>query len=97
MAKTNSKTAEAKKMLEQEYKLMENSAAKASDFIHDDLLPILEEFEFNNDDEEYLSGFATHSLFVLLIAKLGEMGYTEKDLRKEIKTYLNSSIGHVLH
>lgn len=92
-----SKSEEVKKMLEQEYQLMENSASIASDFIHDNILPLLEEFEFNNDDEEYMSGFATHSLFVLLVTRLGEMGYTEKDLRKEIKTYLNSSIGHVLH
>lgn len=92
-----SKTEQVKKMLEQEYQLMENSASIATDFIHDNIIPLLEEFEFNNDDEDYMAGFATHSLFVLLIARLGDMGYTEKDLRKEIKTYLNSSIGHVLH
>jgi hypothetical protein len=75
----------------------EHSAIIASDFINDVLLEQLDKFEHDNDDDKYIYGIASHGLFVALIARLGEMGYTEKELRKEIKTWLNTSIGQTLH
>jgi len=75
----------------------EHSAIIASDFINDVLLEQLDKFEHDNDDDKYIYGVASHGLFVSLIARLGEMGYTEKELRKEIKTWLNTSVGQVIH
>lgn len=81
----------------EEVEQIENSALVASDFIYDTLLPLLDEFENNNDDPEYVPGIATHGLFVALIQELADLGYTEKDLRKEIKIYMNTSLGEVVH
>jgi hypothetical protein len=68
---------------------IDNSAEIACDFIYDDILPQLDQFEFNNDDPNYVSGLATHGLFVELIQRLKQFGYNEKDLKKEIKFYMN--------
>jgi hypothetical protein len=73
------------------------SAEVAVEFVNEEILSRLEEFENNNDDPEYVHGFATHGLFIELIMRLGAMGYTEKDLRKEIKEWINSSYGEVVH
>jgi len=81
----------------EEVEQIENSALMACDFIYETLLPLLDEFENDNDDPEYISGIATHGLFVALIQELADLGYTEKDLRKEIKTYMNTSLGEVVH
>ena len=81
----------------EEVEQIENSALIACDFIYDTLLPLLDEFENDNDDPEYIPGIATHGLFVALIQELADLGYTEKDLRKEIKTYMNTSLGEVVH
>jgi hypothetical protein len=81
----------------EEVEQIENSALLACDFIYDTLLPLLDEFENNNDDPDYISGLATHGLFVALIQELADLGYTEKDLRKEIKIYMNTSVGEVVH
>ena len=54
-------------------------------------------FEHYNDDDQYIYGFATHGLFVELVSRMGAMGYTEKELRKEIKHWLNTSHGQVIH
>lgn len=81
----------------EEVEQIEKSALLACDFIYDTLLPLLDEFENDNDDPEYISGIATHGLFVALIQELADLGYTEKDLRKEIKTYMNTSLGEVVH
>ena len=81
----------------EEVEQIEKSALSACDFIYDTLLPLLEEFENDNDDPEYIPGVATHGLFVALIQELADLGYTQKDLNKEIKTYMNTSIGEVVH
>ena len=81
----------------EEVEQIEKSALIACDFIYDTLLPLLEEFENDNDDPDYIPGVATHGLFVALIQELADLGYTEKDLRKEIKIYMNTSVGEVVH
>ena len=81
----------------EEVEQIENSALLACDFIYETLLPLLDEFENDNDDPEYIPGVATHGLFIALIQELADLGYTQKDLNKEIKTYMNTSIGEVVH
>jgi hypothetical protein len=81
----------------EEVEQIEKSALLACDFIYETLLPLLEEFENDNDDVDYIPGIATHGLFVALIQELADLGYTQKDLNKEIKTYMNTSIGEVVH
>jgi hypothetical protein len=74
-----------------------HSVELAEDFLSEELLPQLEEFETNNEDSDYVFGTTTHGLFIEMIMRLGAMGYTEKELRKEIKTWINTSIGQTLH
>ena len=81
----------------EEVEQIEKSALLACDFIYDTLLPLLEEFENDNDDPDYIPGVATHGLFVALIQELADLGYTQRDLNKEIKTYMNTSVGEVVH
>jgi hypothetical protein len=81
----------------EEVEQIENSALLACDFIYETLLPLLEEFENDNDDPDYIPGVATHGLFIALIQELADLGYTQKDLNKEIKTYINTSVGEVVH
>jgi hypothetical protein len=81
----------------EEVEQIENSALLACDFIYETLLPLLDEFENDNDDPEYIPGVATHGLFIALIQELADLGYTQKDLNKEIKTYMNTSVGEVVH
>lgn len=75
----------------------EHSVHIADEFINDELLPLLDEFESDNQDDDYIDGAATHGLFVALIFRMAELGYTEKDLRKELKVYMNSSMGQTVH
>jgi len=81
----------------EEMQQIEDSADVASDFIHDILLPQLDEFELNNDDREYMTGMATHGLFVELVQRMIAMGYTEKDLKKEVKIYSQLPWGETIH
>jgi hypothetical protein len=80
-----------------EVELIEDSVVLASEFLEETLLPQLDKFEFENDDPDYVPGMAIHGLFVEMIARMAEAGYTEKDLRKEIKMYMNSAMGETVH
>lgn len=80
-----------------EMQQIEDSVLLAGEFINDVLLPQLDEFENENDDPDYMTGMATHGLFVELIQRMAEMGYTARDLRREIKIYLTESFGETLH
>lgn len=93
MAKSTTKQDTTEKELQQ----IEDSADVASDFIHDVLLPQLDEFELDNDDRDYMTGMATHGLFVELVQRMIAMGYTEKDLKKEIKIYSQLPWGETIH
>jgi len=95
MAKSTTKQDTTAK--DKELKQIEDSADVASDFIHDVLLPQLDEFELDNDDREYMTGMATHGLFVELVQRMIAMGYTEKDLKKEIKVYSQLPWGETIH
>jgi ribose 5-phosphate isomerase len=95
MAKSTSK--QILKSDDKEMQQIEDSVDIASDFIHDVLLPQLDEFELDNDDREYMTGMATHGLFVELVQRMIAMGYTEKDLKKEIKIYAQLPWGETIH
>lgn len=75
----------------------EHSVELACDFIENDILPLLEEFEGNNADKNYIDGSATHALFVTLLQTMNAMGYTPEDLKEEIDTYMVQSLGETLH
>lgn len=80
-----------------ELQRIEKSAKISTDFIYDEIIPALEHFETYNEYSGYLYGTATHCLFVELVQRMGELGYTEKELRKELKTYLDPLLGETLH
>lgn len=85
------------KIEDEELQQFEHSAEIAYEFINDEIMTLLDEFETNNEDKEYIYGVATMGLFNELIRRLGEMGYTEKELKKEVKTWLNTSAGQIVH
>ena len=74
-------------MLNDEEQLEEftHSVELTGEFLEQILLPILDKFETENPDKQYISGVATHGLFAELIFRMLEIGYTEKELRQEIK------------
>jgi len=82
---------------DEEMEEFEHSIELASAFLDQLILPLLDKFEESNSDQDYIEGAATHGLFISIIQRMSEMGYTEEDLVNEIKTYTNASAGQVLH
>lgn len=75
----------------------EQSGTMASEFIESVVMPLVNEFDFGNDDEDYIYGTATFGLFIELIPLLGQLGYTKEDLTDQVSLYLNYVTNKTLH
>ena len=67
----------------------EYSVKQASEFLEENILSELEEFDYCNEDPDYIIGTATLGLFCEMVARLGVLGYSEEDLIEEIKNHID--------
>lgn len=74
----------------------EYSYEMAQDFVNQ-TIDELYDFDVVNPDEKYIPGCATYGLFLALIPKLVEMGYTEENLKQEIEAHVGADPNETLH
>lgn len=75
---------------------LEYSYDMAQDFVGQ-VADELDEFDFDNADDKYIPGCATYALFLALIPKLVEMGYTKENLFNEIEENMGADPMATLH
>ncbi|MFY8212562.1 MAG: hypothetical protein ACOVLB_07865 [Candidatus Nanopelagicus sp.] len=75
----------------------EQSGTMASEFIESVVMPLVNEFDFGNDDEDYIYGTATFGLFIELLPLLGQLGYDKDDLIDQVNLYINYVSNKTLH
>lgn len=69
----------------------------AHDFIDSDIMPMLEEFDFNNPSEDYIPGVATFGLFVRVVGSLLLEGFSTEQLKEIIDDFSIESIDETVH
>ena len=69
----------------------------ANNFVEDDILPLLEEFDYNNECSEYIPGVATFCLFARLVIQFLNEGYTIEDLKKIIDDFSEHCVDGTVH
>jgi uncharacterized UBP type Zn finger protein len=67
----------------------------AEEFLDDDILPKLEKFDFENNDENYVPGMACFTLYTRMIEILVDNGWSPEELKKAIDDFGN--MVEVLH
>ena len=67
----------------------EHSSDLAEDFVEAAIMPALSEFDYNNEDDKYISGLACYTLFCRLITELGAQGFEEDELIEQIQYYIH--------
>lgn len=75
----------------------EKSGNQSQAFIENEIFPKLEAFDFGNKDEHYVKGTAHFVLFMELLPKLGQLGYTVEDLTEYIYDMIETGNNIVLH
>lgn len=69
----------------------------AHDFIDETVMPMLEEFDFNNPSEDYVPGVATFGLFIRVVGSLLLEGFTTEQLKEIIDDFSVESINDTVH
>jgi hypothetical protein len=75
---------------------LEYSYDIAQDFVSQ-VAEELDDFDFNNSDDKYIPGCSTYALFLALVPKLVEMGYTKENLFNEIEENMGADPNATLH
>lgn len=57
------------------------------EFLDETVVPMVAEFDFENEDENYVPGVATFTLFTKLVAVLNENGWSSEDLKRAIDEF----------
>lgn len=76
---------------------IEASNDMANDFIEENIIPQLYDFEFNNEDKDYLTGVATFALFARLCIELIGDGYTADQLKEIVDDFKYSCVSDTIH
>lgn len=67
------------------------------EFLEETILPAIENFDFNHNDENYVPGVASFTLFTRMINILLENGWTADELKNAVDEFSNMSYFESLH
>jgi hypothetical protein len=57
------------------------------EFLEDDILPRVEKFDFENEDENYVPGVACFTLYTRMIEILIDNGWTQEELKNAVDEF----------
>lgn len=66
-------------------------------FIEEEVIPFLEEFDYNNPEEDYVPGMATFNLYTRLIEMLLLQGFTPDQLKESIDEFSVTHMSETIH
>lgn len=69
----------------------------ANHYIEEEILPQLEEFDYNNECTEYIPGIATFCLFAKLLIQFMNEGYTVEELKRIVDDFSEYCIDGTVH
>jgi len=76
---------------------IQESTNVSYEFIEYELLPFLEEFEFNNEEKDYVIGCASFILFTKMTNKMNQLGYSIEQLHEIIDQYFDMGTNDSIH
>ena len=77
---------------------IDKSNELASEFLNNDIIPQIDEFEFENEDEHYVPGVASFMLYIKLIEHLSKNGWTLDELKQAVDEFsLEHGYNNTLH
>ncbi len=69
----------------------------ANKFVEEAIFPLLEEFDFNNECDEYIPGIATFCLFAKLCIHLMNEGYSTEELKSIVEEFSEFCVDDIVH
>lgn len=59
----------------------------SADFLDNTLMPMLDEFDYGNENPDYIPGVASFGLFIKLTQALLEEGFTQEQLMETVQEF----------
>jgi hypothetical protein len=75
----------------------EFSSDIASDFVDEQLIPALDQFDYDNSDRDYIPGIASYVLFTRMVESLTEQGFDGEELKRLIDEIQDLSQFRIVH
>ena len=75
----------------------EMSTSLAVEFIDEQIIPVLDGFDYENADGDYIPGVATYVLFTRIVESLVEQGFTDEEMKRVIAEVGELSNSRVMH
>ena len=69
----------------------------ANHFVEEEIYPLLEEFDYNNESSEYVPGMATFCLFAKLCIQLMSEGYTVEEMKDLVDEFSQHCVDDTVH
>lgn len=66
-------------------------------FVDEEIIPFLEEFDYNNPEEDYVPGMATFSLYAKLVEMLILEGFSQDELKSLIDQFSVEYVSDTIH
>ena len=77
---------------------IDKSNELATEFLDKEVIPLIDDFEFENDDEHYVPGVASFMLYIKLIEHLSTNGWTLDELKQAVDEFsLEHGYNNTLH
>lgn len=70
----------------------EKSMEDAQDWMDNEVIPSIIDYDFENDDPDYVPGTATYGMFCNMAVMLVEVGYTKEELIQIVEEMFNDEI-----
>lgn len=69
----------------------------ANFFVEERILPLLDDFDYNNECQEYIPGIATFCLFAKLLIQMMNDGYSVDDLKDIVQEFSQYCVDDTVH
>lgn len=69
----------------------------AGQFVEETIIPMLEDFDYNNPVEDYIPGVASFGLYIRLVKNLLNDGFTQDQLKEVVDEYTINDGSEIVH
>ena len=81
---------------QEQWELSKSNEA-ASEFLEEVIIPLVDQFEFENEEEHYIPGVASFLLYIRLVESLSQNGWTVEELKQAVDEFSSEDMSNYIH
>lgn len=81
---------------QEQWELSKSNEA-ASEFLEEVIIPLVDQFEFENEEEHYIPGVASFLLYIRLVESLSQNGWSIEELKQAVDEFSSEDMSNYIH